>query len=359
MVRALGGSCASLPSGDIPDEWLRDGSVQLAVYLPRLAEHPVLRQLIEGAIRTQAYFILSDPWANSFRKDWAKPEALPKFDRQIGRGGWVATRNFEVDRCAGAERGLSRISSLARPHDLHQFGYSPPPHTLRLCSLLHVPSTLSHPSRVAPTTVIMAHPPTPPHARAHLQRRLLPEPAVELRLHSRGAVGRRRLPQRLAAARRGGADGGHMDAGAAARGALTVQIRRAAAGGARRGQQLHRCAVDAQLGVVWVVLAAATYVRSDVTIIATTSDLVSLRTPLHAAALWLGMDRLSLPAAQLGPAASGLSPWSEAIPGKRLGSRMLNVYATAEPCVPSPPRMCRGPGSDAGARLPVCGACEG
>ncbi|PNW78187.1 hypothetical protein CHLRE_09g386137v5 [Chlamydomonas reinhardtii] len=95
-VRGIGHS-VFVATGDIPDEWLRDGSVQLAVYLPRLAEHPVLRQLIEGAIRTQAYFILSDPWANSFRKDWAKPEALPKFDRQIGRGGWVATRNFEVD----------------------------------------------------------------------------------------------------------------------------------------------------------------------------------------------------------------------------------------------------------------------
>lgn len=41
------------PTGDIPDEWIRDGSVQLAVYLPRMSEHPVLRPVIEGAIRTQ------------------------------------------------------------------------------------------------------------------------------------------------------------------------------------------------------------------------------------------------------------------------------------------------------------------
>ncbi|GLC68025.1 hypothetical protein PLESTF_000636900 [Pleodorina starrii] len=69
----------------------------MSLYLPRLAEHPVLRPIIEGAIRTQAYFILSDPWANSYRKDWVRPERLGKFERQIGRGGWVATRNFEVD----------------------------------------------------------------------------------------------------------------------------------------------------------------------------------------------------------------------------------------------------------------------
>ncbi|KAG2493684.1 hypothetical protein HYH03_008198 [Edaphochlamys debaryana] len=95
-VRGIGES-VFVATGDIPDEWLRDGSVQLAVYLPRLAEHPVLRPVIEGAMRTQAYFILSDPWANSFRKDWIRVDQVGKFERQIGRGGWIATRNFEVD----------------------------------------------------------------------------------------------------------------------------------------------------------------------------------------------------------------------------------------------------------------------
>ncbi|GLC46965.1 hypothetical protein PLESTM_002001600 [Pleodorina starrii] len=95
-VRGIGES-VFVATGDIPDEWLRDGAVQMSLYLPRLAEHPVLRPIIEGAIRTQAYFILSDPWANSYRKDWVRPERLGKFERQIGRGGWVATRNFEVD----------------------------------------------------------------------------------------------------------------------------------------------------------------------------------------------------------------------------------------------------------------------
>ncbi len=57
----------------------------------------------------QAYFILSDPWANSYRSSWTQPERLGKFERQIGRGGWIATRNFEVDRwaCYPAATGTS------------------------------------------------------------------------------------------------------------------------------------------------------------------------------------------------------------------------------------------------------------
>lgn len=95
-VRGIGNS-VFVATGDIPDEWIRDSSVQLAVYLPRIAQHPVLRPIVEGAIRTQAYYILSDPWANSYRQTWARPESMGKFERQIGRGGWIATRNFEVD----------------------------------------------------------------------------------------------------------------------------------------------------------------------------------------------------------------------------------------------------------------------
>ena len=37
--------------------WLRDSSVQMAIYLPRIEQHPALRRIIEGAIRLQAYYI--------------------------------------------------------------------------------------------------------------------------------------------------------------------------------------------------------------------------------------------------------------------------------------------------------------
>lgn len=45
-------------TGDIPAVWLRDSVVQMATYIPRVARRPALRQILEGAIRAQAYFIL-------------------------------------------------------------------------------------------------------------------------------------------------------------------------------------------------------------------------------------------------------------------------------------------------------------
>lgn len=45
-------------TGDIPAVWLRDSAIQMATYIPRVAQRPALRPLIEGAIRAQAYFIL-------------------------------------------------------------------------------------------------------------------------------------------------------------------------------------------------------------------------------------------------------------------------------------------------------------
>ena len=48
---------AGAATGDIDDMWLRDSSVQMAIYLPRIEQHPALRRIIEGAIRLQAYYI--------------------------------------------------------------------------------------------------------------------------------------------------------------------------------------------------------------------------------------------------------------------------------------------------------------
>lgn len=45
-------------TGDIDDMWLRDSSVQLAIYLPRIAAHPALRGVFEGMLRSQAFYIL-------------------------------------------------------------------------------------------------------------------------------------------------------------------------------------------------------------------------------------------------------------------------------------------------------------
>lgn len=41
-----------------------------------------------------------DPYANAYTQDYMAPETLSKYDRQLGRGGWVFTRNFELDSVA-------------------------------------------------------------------------------------------------------------------------------------------------------------------------------------------------------------------------------------------------------------------
>lgn len=58
---------------------------------------PQLRLIVEGAIRRQAFNIIQDPYANAYSRSWRNPESLPLKDRVIGRGGWVDTRNYEVD----------------------------------------------------------------------------------------------------------------------------------------------------------------------------------------------------------------------------------------------------------------------
>jgi meiotically up-regulated gene 157 (Mug157) protein len=45
-------------TGDIPAMWIRDSAVQMASYLPRISKRPALRQVLEGAIRAQSYYIL-------------------------------------------------------------------------------------------------------------------------------------------------------------------------------------------------------------------------------------------------------------------------------------------------------------
>ncbi|PSC76253.1 glycosyl hydrolase [Micractinium conductrix] len=98
MVIGYGnGHKAFVATGDIPFMWIRDSAVQLGALLPRMQQRPALRLLVEGAVRTQAFFIVQDPYANAYYLKWKDPEKHSKNERIIGRGGWVATRNYELD----------------------------------------------------------------------------------------------------------------------------------------------------------------------------------------------------------------------------------------------------------------------
>ena len=59
-----------------------------------------LRRILEGAIRRQAFNLLQDPYANAYSSHWHHPNETTVWhdkDRVIGRGGWVETRNYELD----------------------------------------------------------------------------------------------------------------------------------------------------------------------------------------------------------------------------------------------------------------------
>jgi uncharacterized protein len=91
-------------TGDINSMWTRDSAVQMGIYMGRIMAsdpttpgQPFLRPIIEGAIRRQAFNILQDPYANAYSRNWKDPASLELKNRVIGRGGWVDTRNYEVD----------------------------------------------------------------------------------------------------------------------------------------------------------------------------------------------------------------------------------------------------------------------
>jgi meiotically up-regulated gene 157 (Mug157) protein len=84
-------------TGDIDDMWIRDSVVQMTIYLQKLGGQPWLRFLVEGAIRRNAFHIVQDPYANAYRHAWKDPKQFDLKDQVIGRGGFVATRNYELD----------------------------------------------------------------------------------------------------------------------------------------------------------------------------------------------------------------------------------------------------------------------
>ena len=56
----------------------------------------------------QAFMIIQDPYANAYLLKWTHPNAFDKFSRMLGRGGWVATRNYELVRGRRAGRACGQ-----------------------------------------------------------------------------------------------------------------------------------------------------------------------------------------------------------------------------------------------------------
>lgn len=53
-------------TGDIHAEWLRDSARQLSIYQPLVKYDPALKEMIKGAINTQARFVVNSPYCNAF-----------------------------------------------------------------------------------------------------------------------------------------------------------------------------------------------------------------------------------------------------------------------------------------------------
>lgn len=80
-------------TGDIPAMWLRDSAAQLVNYIPFARDSEEVRQMLEGAIETQAYNVCIDPYANAFN---AEPNGHGFRDlTQLNPSVWE--RKFEVD----------------------------------------------------------------------------------------------------------------------------------------------------------------------------------------------------------------------------------------------------------------------
>lgn len=84
-------------TGDIDNMWTRDSAVQMGLYMGRMVQEPWLRLIVDGAIRRQAFNTIQDPYANAYNREWVDPASLELKFQAIGRGGWVGTRNYELD----------------------------------------------------------------------------------------------------------------------------------------------------------------------------------------------------------------------------------------------------------------------
>ena len=98
-------------TGDIDDMWLRDSAVQYAPFL----HDPMQKETVELLVKTHAFYIMQDPYANSFKKTLGLAEERPG----LRRGGWVATGNWEPDSLAYF---LHLLCDVRRPHLLRDPG---------------------------------------------------------------------------------------------------------------------------------------------------------------------------------------------------------------------------------------------
>jgi len=110
-VQPLDDETTYVVTGDIDAMWIRDSSAQMHPYIAIAKREEQengqskLRPLLEGTLRRQAQFMLTDPYANAFTTDWDSVA-----DDRLGRGAYVFTDNYELDSGAYFFKFLARLS---------------------------------------------------------------------------------------------------------------------------------------------------------------------------------------------------------------------------------------------------------
>lgn len=91
-------------TGDIHAEWLRDAARQLSVYQPFVKYDDKLKELMKGAINTQAYFINNSPYCNAFHPPPGSnvKKGQSAIDNVFPRPDWrqVFECKYEIDSLA-------------------------------------------------------------------------------------------------------------------------------------------------------------------------------------------------------------------------------------------------------------------
>lgn len=91
-------------TGDIHAEWLRDAARQVSVYQPFVKHDARLKEMLRGAINTQAYYVINLPYCNAFHppRGLGVKKGQTAVDRVYPQPDWehVFECKYEVDLLA-------------------------------------------------------------------------------------------------------------------------------------------------------------------------------------------------------------------------------------------------------------------
>ncbi|MEY3845827.1 MAG: hypothetical protein RJA66_94, partial [Actinomycetota bacterium] len=95
--KPMGDGLTFISTGDIPAMWIRDSTWQVRPLL-RFVADPVVARFIESVVKTQAFYLNIDPYANAFNPTASGDCWHKDFDEQ---SPWVFERKFELDSITG------------------------------------------------------------------------------------------------------------------------------------------------------------------------------------------------------------------------------------------------------------------